>query len=176
MKWLNKKGFTLLELLVVVLIIGILSAIAIPQYKKAVEKTRLTEAFTAASSLQKAMDMYILAKGYPVDNKTIYFLNDEPDEILDIDFTQTLTCNPRLCYSKLFNYYGYCNKNECYLFIERIRSGNNSQYLGGNDMYDLTYYKRKDDDSWQGICTCSTSMQYVCGWLEDQGFETRECC
>ena len=36
----NKKGFTLLELLVVVLIIGILAAIVLPQYKMAVLKSK----------------------------------------------------------------------------------------------------------------------------------------
>ena len=62
-----KKAFTLIELLVVVLILGVLSAIALPQYRKTVNKTRATEARIAIRTINDAMKSYYLANGsYPV--------------------------------------------------------------------------------------------------------------
>lgn len=48
-----KQGFTLIELMVVVLIIGILSSVALPQYQKSVEKARAAEALSTLGSLYR---------------------------------------------------------------------------------------------------------------------------
>ena len=62
----NKKAFTLLELLVVVLIIGILAAIALPQYRRVVEKSRASETLTLMNAINKAVDVYYLTHdAYP---------------------------------------------------------------------------------------------------------------
>ena len=60
---MTKRGFTLIELLVVVLIIGILSSVALPQYTKAVEKSRATQGMVLVNSLVTAQKVYYMANG-----------------------------------------------------------------------------------------------------------------
>ena len=60
---MKNQAFTLIELLVVVLIIGILAAIAVPQYQKAVKKSRAVEALLNLKSLIKAQKVFHLANG-----------------------------------------------------------------------------------------------------------------
>lgn len=73
-KIINNKGFSLIELMVVVAIIGVLSAIGIPQYAKFQAKSRQTEAKSHLNSLFVALVSY---KGewnqYTVDLRTLGF-------------------------------------------------------------------------------------------------------
>lgn len=61
--FITTRGFTLIELLVVVLIIAILAAVAVPQYNKAVAKSRGAEALEAVNTLDKALAAYYLEHG-----------------------------------------------------------------------------------------------------------------
>jgi prepilin-type N-terminal cleavage/methylation domain-containing protein len=58
---INKKAFTLIELLVAVLIIGILAAIALPQYQLAVAKADLSKFMPIVKALANAEEMHFLA-------------------------------------------------------------------------------------------------------------------
>jgi prepilin-type N-terminal cleavage/methylation domain-containing protein len=59
----DSRAFTLIELLVVVLIIGILAAIALPQYRFAVEKTHAAGMLQNVRALRDSFNRAVLAKG-----------------------------------------------------------------------------------------------------------------
>ena len=70
MKTNNNKGFTLVELMVVVAIIGVLSAVAIPNFRKYQAKSKTTEAklnlaaiFTNELAFQADYDVFAACLG-----------------------------------------------------------------------------------------------------------------
>ena len=66
----SKAGFTLIEILVVVIIIGVLAAIALPQYQKAVWKSKNVQLKILVDTIRKAQTAYYLANGQYAGNLT----------------------------------------------------------------------------------------------------------
>ncbi|HDZ9336825.1 TPA: prepilin-type N-terminal cleavage/methylation domain-containing protein [Vibrio cholerae] len=59
----QQQGFTLIELMIVVAIIGVLSAIAVPAYKDYVKKTEFASALGTMKSLVTPAELYYQEKG-----------------------------------------------------------------------------------------------------------------
>ena len=59
-----KKGFTLIELLAAVLIMGILTAVALPQYRRSLERTRVAEALQMLPSIYDARERLVTENGW----------------------------------------------------------------------------------------------------------------
>ena len=59
----NQSGFTLLEIIIVIIIIGILASLALPKFFKTVEFSRSAEALGNLGSIRRAMDVCYQPKG-----------------------------------------------------------------------------------------------------------------
>jgi type IV pilus assembly protein PilA len=67
-----QSGFTLIELMIVVAIIGILAAIAIPSYMDYTKKARVTEGLNLAAAAKTGVSEYASSQGrFPSDNASI---------------------------------------------------------------------------------------------------------
>ena len=146
----HNKGFTLLEMLVVVLIIGILAAVALPQYKKAVEKSKLSEALMNLNIMIGAMQRYMLNNP---STEIVSFKDFTDVELVggewNGDGTQYTT--------KDFDYNSpACSPASCSVDINR-----------NNDVYTLAY-----DTRFKSCFTQDTDLgRYICKYLESQGWE-----
>ena len=78
---INKKGFSLVELLAVIVLIGVLFGIAVPSYSKYIEKTKEAKCETEKKAVLDATKTYItnsIYKNHVIDGeKTVQSLIDE---------------------------------------------------------------------------------------------------
>jgi len=68
---INRMGFTLLELLVVVIIMGLLTALALPYYGRYVAKSRQAAAQAQLAAIQQAQEIYKFQYGSYTTNTAL---------------------------------------------------------------------------------------------------------
>ena len=72
----KQRGFTIVELLIVIVVIGILAAITIVAYNNVNDKARASSAVSALDQAKKKLELYKAENGgYPADLNTIGILD-----------------------------------------------------------------------------------------------------
>src|SRR4030043_552734 len=76
---LNRKGFTLIELMVVIVILGILAGLVLPRFMGRTEEARRTKAKLQTETLESALNIYKLDNGaYPSTQQGLEALVQKP--------------------------------------------------------------------------------------------------
>ena len=94
-----KCGFTLAELMAVIIIVSLLAVLSAGYYRRAVEQSRFSEGLMAASAVAEAVNRaYLEQKMNGVATPTLPTINH-----LDISFLGSSSCNDIQCTTKYFH-------------------------------------------------------------------------
>ena len=75
----NQRGFSLIEIMVVVVILGILAALVVPKIINRPDEARVVKAKQDALAIQSALDLYKLDNGfYPTTDQGLQALVEKP--------------------------------------------------------------------------------------------------
>lgn len=135
MKVNSSKGFTLIELMIVILIIGVIAAIALPAYQEYAKQARRADAKTSLLEVQLAQEKYRANNPtFTTDMTDLGYVGatNQPSKegyyILDIPSaasasTYTITAQPT----------GIQTGDDCGTFTVTVDNNGESYTAGGND-------------------------------------------
>ncbi len=148
----NNNGFTLIELLVVVLIIGILAAIALPQYRKSVEKSKVSQALITLKYMREKGLEFALVNSidnnydswedfFPITNDKlgIEFPNDWTCGDAYGDGEDEICCSRDWCFENTGSAFGTGDVSPTIPSAMRIKKGTPFENIDSGLMY-LLYY------------------------------------
>lgn len=87
----NRKGFTLVELAVVIVIIGVLAAFGVPRFLQSVEKSKASEAFNYLSAIQGSEERYLAQNGVYASNISSLDVNLPSPQYFTVPSSVTVT-------------------------------------------------------------------------------------
>jgi type IV pilus assembly protein PilA len=147
----NKRGFTLVELLAVIVILAIILVIAIPNVIKVIDKARLDTYKRNEDMLINATQKYLVSNGIVLtnvgDTTTINYSQLQDDKLIDkiTDQTSNVECNKsNVKITKTTNGYTYTPVLLCdnYINLERYNLVSNYDFTSGttgwNGLYGTT--------------------------------------
>jgi prepilin-type N-terminal cleavage/methylation domain-containing protein len=79
----NRKAFTLIELMIVILIVGILAAILVPMMTSRIEAARWSEGKAGAGTIATALRAYIAERGEEGAGSTEFGAIDAPGDFMN---------------------------------------------------------------------------------------------
>ena len=167
---ISPKGFTLIELLVVVLIIGILSAVALPAYRKAVEKSRVTDALSTMDAVAKSEHSWYLANNsYTTDfsDLDVSFIDKdankaEDDSFETVNYTYELLDTGILASRNNEQYLLYKDYATNIIFCAPITNSICEEFSGIEKYLPRTVCERMDGVYHQTSSSCYENEQKMC--------------
>ena len=85
----KQQGFTLIELMIVIAIVGILAAIALPAYQDYTVRAKVSEAMVSLAEAKTTIAEYYSANNYLPDTALVAGINTNPDTDIVASITYT---------------------------------------------------------------------------------------